>query len=158
MTVSIKVTGLAKLAVRLNAKSGLIAGIKAAIMVAKGAIAVYPPATEANKPGRTDAKGKPLGYYVRGTGWYSPSGRVYANSETLGRKWTTSTKNGGYTGIVGNSASYAPYVQDRDKQAWFHGLRGWKTVQDWAENSEFVAKLKAIIKDSIVSWINRKQA
>lgn len=155
MTVTIKVTGLAKLAERLNVVPGLKAGILAAADYAKGKIAIYPAKTEANRPGRVDAHGRELGYYERGMGWHSPSGRQYKTSETLGRSWSVETKNQGYTGVVGTKASYAPYVQDRDRQAWFHGLRGWKTVQDFAEKE--IGKLKQIIKSSIVSYMNRKR-
>ena len=34
--------------------------------------ASYPPATEANAPGRFDAEGRPMGYYERGRGWWYP--------------------------------------------------------------------------------------
>ena len=42
--------------------------------------ASYPPATEANRPGRVDQDGNPMGYYERGRGWWYP---VVKNS-TLG--------------------------------------------------------------------------
>lgn len=32
----------------------------------------YPPATEANQPGRIDADGEPMGYYERNRGWWYP--------------------------------------------------------------------------------------
>lgn len=155
MSIEIKVTGLKELAERLDATEGLKSGIQAAILYVKGKIAKYPPATAANKPGRFDAKGKPMGWYERGMGWHSPSGRVYARSETLGRRWTTTTKSNGYIGVVGNNATYAKYVQDRDHQAWFHGIRGWKTVQDIAETE--LETIKKIIKDAIVGFMNRNK-
>lgn len=43
-------------------------------------VAEYPPATDANRPGRTNADGEPLGYYERGRGWWYPVMR----QETLG--------------------------------------------------------------------------
>lgn len=42
--------------------------------------ASYPPATEANQPGRVDANGEPMGYYERGRGWWYP----VKNAATLG--------------------------------------------------------------------------
>lgn len=42
--------------------------------------ASYPPATEANQPGRVDADGEPMGYYERGRGWWYP----VKNAATLG--------------------------------------------------------------------------
>lgn len=46
-------------------------------------VAEYPPATEANQPGRTSMKThKPLGYYERGRGWWYP----LVTERTLGGK------------------------------------------------------------------------
>ena len=36
----------------------------------------YPPATEANRPGRVGQDGRPLGYYERGRGWWYPVKRL----------------------------------------------------------------------------------
>lgn len=33
---------------------------------------IYAPESEANKPGRVDREGKPMGYYERGRGWWYP--------------------------------------------------------------------------------------
>ncbi len=35
-------------------------------------MAKYPPSTEANRPGRVDKNGRPMGYYERGRGWWYP--------------------------------------------------------------------------------------
>ena len=35
-------------------------------------VATYPPATEANQPGRVNGRGRPMGYYERGRGWWYP--------------------------------------------------------------------------------------
>lgn len=35
-------------------------------------MAQYPPSTEANRPGRVDSNGRPMGYYERGRGWWYP--------------------------------------------------------------------------------------
>jgi hypothetical protein len=154
MNLKFKVTGLDTLAKRLQVAPGIKAGIQAAILYYKGKIAIYPPETSANKPGRVDAKGRPMGWYERGKGGYSASGVLTSYSETLGRKWTTKTENSGYTGIVGNNVSYAKYVQDSEYQAYFHKQRGWKTIQDVAK--EELEKLKAIIKNAIVTVMNKK--
>ena len=37
-----------------------------------GRLKAYPPETEANRPGRVDFHGRPMGYYERGQGWWSP--------------------------------------------------------------------------------------
>lgn len=51
-----------------------------------------------------------------------------SKSEKLGQSWTVSTENNGWVGIVGTSVSYAPLVQDRDEQASYHNITGWKTT------------------------------
>ena len=79
----------------------------------------------------------PKRWYVRGTGqfWARVDGSIGSRktSETLGRKWTVQTRDGGMTAIVGNNVSYGPFVQDEDRQTSFHKRRGWKTTQKVAE-------------------------
>jgi len=41
-----------------------------------GRVKAYPPATEANRPGRVMADGRPMGYYERGQGWWYPVKRT----------------------------------------------------------------------------------
>jgi hypothetical protein len=47
----------------------------------------YPPATDANQPGRVGEDGRPLGYYERGRGWWYP----VMQKKTLGPKTGVST-------------------------------------------------------------------
>ena len=43
------------------------------VRLIQGGMAEYPPATEANQPGRFSLKtGQPMGYYERGRGWWYP--------------------------------------------------------------------------------------
>lgn len=154
MNLSFKVTGIAALSNRLNVAPAIKSAIQAAILYYKGKIAIYPPATAANRPGRVDSKGRPMGYYVRGTGYFNAAGTQTSYSETLGRRWTTATKNNGYTGIVGNNASYAAYVQDEETQAPVHKRTGWGTIQSVARAE--MEKLKAIIKNIIVTALNKR--
>lgn len=42
------------------------------IAAIEGRLKPYPPATDANRPGRVDKHGKPMGYYERGRGWWYP--------------------------------------------------------------------------------------
>lgn len=37
-----------------------------------GRMKAYPPATDANRPGRVTRDGRPMGYYERGQGWWYP--------------------------------------------------------------------------------------
>jgi hypothetical protein len=50
-------------------------------------------------------------------------------SESLGRKWTVATRDSGWSVLIGNNASYSPYVHDAEEQASFHAARGWVTDQ-----------------------------
>lgn len=50
----------------------------------KGVLVEYPPATEANKPGRINRKGKPMGYYERGRGWWYPVRQRSTMESTIG--------------------------------------------------------------------------
>ena len=101
-------------------------GLKAGALHVKGKIDEYPPSTSANTPGNPTGR-----WYERG--WGSRYKRLDGvvtgrkTSETLGRKWTTAERAGGFQQIIGNNASYAPFVHDAEEQAKFHGDRGWKT-------------------------------
>lgn len=101
-------------------------GLRAAALHVKGKIAKYPPKTIANSPSE-------MRWYERNYGprWRRKDGSIGGRktSESLGKKWTDTTENSGLTVIVGNNVSYAPYVQDEEKQASFHKARGWKTAQ-----------------------------
>jgi hypothetical protein len=46
--------------------------MKKSCLAITGELAEYPPATEANSPGRMDKHGRPMGYYERGRGWWYP--------------------------------------------------------------------------------------
>lgn len=91
----------------------------------KGWVAEYPPSTVANDPGQER-------WYERGYGprWLRSDGSVNGRrtSQTLGRRWSTSTSSTKAT--IGNNASYAPYVQGEKQQAWYHKKRNWRTIED----------------------------
>jgi hypothetical protein len=90
-------------------------------------IAEYPAAGLANSP----ANG--YSWYERGFGTKTRTGLAWATSETLGRRWTHEVNGDGTRGVVGNNASYGPYVQSEEKQAAFHKSRGWKTDVEVAD-------------------------
>lgn len=93
-------------------------------------VVIYPPATAANvSPGING-----YSWYVRGFGVRTVTGREYATSEQLQQNWVTEISIDGRQGKIGTNVSYAPYVQDRDKQASYHKQRGWITAQTIAEN------------------------
>ena len=61
-----------------------------------------------------------------------PPTSTYRRTGTLGRSWATKVQRSPLQGQVGTNLDYAPWVQDRDRQAWMHKGR-WQTIQDVAE-------------------------
>lgn len=128
MAVSVVIRGLDKLA-RINKSVAphFKTGILAASTHVKGKIAKYPQATIANDPSQKR-------WYERGWGpkWKIKAGSWHGvhSSETLGKSWTVTTRNQGFTGVVGTNASYAPFVQSAEKQAKALKRIGWKTDEE----------------------------
>src|SRR4030042_2565195 len=88
---SYTIKGLDKLLKKLDDLEGLkaaVRGMEAAALHVKGKIAEYPPASEANAPKTSGS------WYERGYGTRWPGGGK-RTSETLGRKWTTASRDGG---------------------------------------------------------------
>ena len=138
---NIQIDGLAELQkkyastpARFNA--ALKRGMTRAVAIIHADIAQYPPESEANRPpGITGKDGRPSNrWYVRGSGTQTEH-KFYRTSQALGRHWTEeiSGSSTSITGKVGNATTYAPYVQSREHQAEFHKARGWKTIEDVAE-------------------------
>lgn len=104
-------------------------------------IAQYPPSTQANSP----ANG--YSWYERGFGTRSRTGRAWPTSETLGRRWTHEVSGDGRRGVVGNNASYGPFVQSAEQQAAFHAARGWLTDEQVADKE--AGKVVGFFEDEI---------
>lgn len=143
--VNVQIRGLDRLVRKMDKLAQLEsvkAGLKAGALHLKGAIAEYPPSSEANQPSQQR-------WYERGFGpkWRVRSGAIHSrhSSETLGRKWTVKGSNSNLTWRIGNNVSYGIYVQSAERQVWFHKKRGWKTdervVKDESKTvNEFVAQ------------------
>jgi hypothetical protein len=124
------------------------AGLEAAraILDTRG-LRAYPPATAANKPGRTKQVtfkgGKTatfrMPYYVRGNGTFSPvRGGGYkfeGNSQRYGTQFypakNATSLPDPYHVVIGNRASYASYLGGDDQVGWA-GRIGWKKLSDVA--------------------------
>lgn len=152
----IKIDGLDSVIKMFN-RIGKLDGLKAAIQAAgvhiKGKIAKYPHASSANAPSSVPG-GR---WYERGLGGHYNRIRdgghsIYRTSETLGRRWATRQEDGGMTVVVGNNASYAPYVQG-EKQTWYHAAREWTTTEQVAQ--EETAKVVKMIRESIKKEIDK---
>lgn len=146
-------------------------------MITVGELREYPPATEANQPGRVDPlMGRPVGYYERGAGWWYPIYKSQAvtgkrlgivkhiptlqgyklrrSSELLAKRWAQTVIGNQQAGfveaVVGNNASYADFVQG-ERQADFHAGRGWETVDAAVEklDMEYDEILSKMIDDVV---------
>ncbi len=105
-------------------------GLKAGATHLKGIISKYPASTIANSPSNPSGH-----WYERGFGskWIRKrAGGVGGRktSQTLGRRWTQKSQMMGLQQVIGNNATYAPYVQSAEKQAKVHEMHGWKTDED----------------------------
>lgn len=149
--VSFKIEGLEALAKKLKSVEDL-KFLKAVMRLAgetiKKHIAKYPSATSANAPGSTPG----YRWYQRGEGGHYIRIRdggesVYRTSQTLGRSWTTAVKDNGLTVEVGTKVTYAPFVQDRERQTSWAKTYGWTTAQDVLE--EDGEKITKQVRDAI---------
>lgn len=106
---------------------------EAAIHV-KGKVSQYPPSTSANQPGGPGSQ-----WYQRGWGtkWKRKDGSEGGSqtSEDLGPSWTAKGEQGKRV-IIGNDASYGPYVQGPSKQARALKAIGWKTTDTVVKEEE----------------------
>jgi hypothetical protein len=128
-------------------------------LAVEGILKEYPAETAANRPGRVDRNGRPMGYYERNTGMWWPSKRklpkgkkggrgmglrragqvVYVlapTSEQLGKSWSIEieVKDGAVTGVIGTDVSYAEAVQGTNQLALFANI-GWTKIDDAAEQA-----------------------
>jgi len=152
MTIDLKIKNLDKLMMALRLMpaeltTGTKAMFKGIAEHLRGKIAVYPPDTAANRPPGTNG----YSWYERGFGTRTVTGKAYPTSETLGRSWTTQVRGFGdnMAAFLGTRASYAPPVQNAERQARWHSARGWITVQEALRDSE------AWIREFGANCINR---
>lgn len=107
-------------------------------------IRLYPPETEANRP--------PTPYYIRGRGTQRAGRRIPEyndlKSEKLGTQWYVSADYGRMQTVIGNRASYAPYVHGAE-QARHMATKGWRKLLDVAmEKIEWITEIYQ-------AWIDR---
>jgi len=109
----------------------------------RGRIAVYPAQRAPTNPNH---------WYERGYGskWRRKDGSVKgrATSEQLGQKWTVAARGDG--AVVGNPASYAPFVQSEDEQAAAHAATGWVTDEQAVEAVMESGVVEQIVVDAVV--------
>ena len=125
--INISITGADELRMRLsrNLMPHIAPGLFALGAEILSHLQPYPPATIRNSPNNPAGR-----WYERGYGYRSRTGRSWPTSEFLGRSWSIVTP-GIDRVVIGNRASYAPFVQSADYQAQVMGQIGWKTDR-WA--------------------------
>ena len=132
--VEVKIEGMDELIKKLDKlgkMSTIHAGMKAAANVLKGLMTVYPAATIANSPSNPSGQ-----WYQRGWGVRYKGGGGRQTSETLGKKWTSKYDQYKFEAIIGNNASYSPFVQGpKGTQAKAMAKIGWQGV-DTVANKE----------------------
>lgn len=143
--ITMTVTGIEEVKAKLDelAYAAWLKGLlQAAASDIEGLAKKYPNATSANAP--------PYPYYKRGYGTMYAKNRGRKTSETMNRKWHTSSAN--FSASVYNVASYSEYVIG-ERQAWFHKARGWKLLTTAAQQE--VPKILQAISAKIVSLWNK---
>lgn len=156
MSYGIRIVGLREVQRTLGADitPAIKAATKAIALEVQGEIAPYPPATIANSPSNPKRR-----WYERGFGpkWVLKNGAVHGRktSETLGRRWAV--KQRGVGAVVGNPASYADVVHDADKQARFHGQRGWVTDKEALMRVIRSGAIQRIVTQAIMGALRRRR-
>jgi hypothetical protein len=113
------------------------------IMDTRG-LRLYPPATAANRP--------PYPYYERGYGTHYSASGGSKTSERYGTQWNYRTKP--YGVVIGNRASYAPFVGGDKQPAHMH-LKGWRKLFDVARQKVAQGKIRWIYEKWIARGIKR---
>lgn len=156
MSYGIRITGLdnARRLLGTNFNGVLKSATKAIALEVQGTIAPYPPATEANSP--SNDRGR---WYERGYGprWQRKDGSVAGSktSQMLGRSWGI-RPTGRIGHLVGNRATYAPYVHAKDKQARFHKVRRWVTDEAAVVTVIRSGVVKRIVVQAIIGAMRRR--
>ncbi len=88
--------------------------MRASVLAVQARISEYPPSTEANRPGRIDKAGRPMGYYERGRGWWYPVMRRKTLGDEIG---------------VGFGAETAKRAAGRVKMKGIPTVAGYKLAQ-----------------------------
>ncbi len=136
--IRLEVAGISRVVRILNPAEwhrAVSSGIMAAALEVKGAAAEYPPDELAHRPQPfvSDRQRRYFFAALRRGEIEVPYRRGFSpGSESLGRRWTIKTTDRGLTGVIGNNASYARYVQGAGFQTAYHAETGWKTDEQVA--------------------------
>ena len=87
------------------------------------------------------AKRKGMGPYVRQSDSWS---------EDLGKAWAS--ENRGLDAVVGNKASYAPWVQSKERQQPMHKNTGWVTDEDAIQAARDENVAEKTLEEVLSAW------
>lgn len=133
---NVTVGGMASFLARLDRfKPAVRAAIRGAGLHVKGQIAKYPAKHGSGRPMQwvsVKQRAAVMAMIRRGEIEVPYRRGKSPGSESLGRRWTIDEQDDGLTAIVGNNASYGPYVQG-EQQSAYHREGGWKTTDQVSE-------------------------
>ena len=78
-----------------------------------------------------------------------PAGSTYRRTGRLGASWAKRVDRAALRAVIGSNIAYAPYVQDKDRQAWMHKGR-WQTAHDVARRK--AAEVRTFIVRALERW------
>ena len=135
--IEINSTGIPELTARLREAGQperIFAAIKAGALHLVNSLREYPQQPHRPQPFVSDKQRRGFFARLRRGEIEVPYRRGQSpGSESLKHRWTSEAILGGYGQQIGNNASYARLVQDRDKQTKYHQQTGWPTYQDVQE-------------------------
>lgn len=80
-----------------------------------------------------------------------PANSSYQRTGTLRHRWTYAVDDDGSEAVIGNVTPYAPYVQGRESQTWYHKRTGWQTAENLLDGKkeDIVKILKQFIQNAL---------
>uniref|UniRef100_A0A6M3J4M5 Tail protein n=1 Tax=viral metagenome TaxID=1070528 RepID=A0A6M3J4M5_9ZZZZ len=134
--------------------SPVLSGITMAVIAEiENKLTPYPPSSEANRPGGPGSRWYERGY---GSRWLTMRGQMRGRktSQMLGRKWQKQ-RRGRIGAVLGSPVTYAPYVHHDERQARFHGQRGWVTDKKAVEYVVRSGKVDRIVRQAMTRSFGR---
>jgi hypothetical protein len=81
----------------------------------------------------------------------APANSSYQRTGTLRHRWTYAVDDDGSDAVIGNFTPYAPLVQGRESQTWFHKRTGWQTAENLLDGKkeDIVKVLRQFIQKAL---------
>lgn len=137
MQITVNDGDVRRLLARLESGEPAKAGLKAMGGYLRGKLRAYPPKRGAG-PSRASVYGQPF-VSEKQRRWFFAALKdgslslPYRRSSHLAKRWGQSEEDGGWTQVVGNDATYAPWVVGNESQSLYMKAMGWSTTADVVE-------------------------